>query len=521
MPNEFVIQAPTNSLQLNEQRQAEFTYNVFNASGRPLRAQAIIRTTPAGGEGWFTFAPAERDFPISHSEQYKLQISVPPTAAPGSYTFALDMLWEGSEEPEQRTVAGQSVTFEVPKPQAKGTPWWVYALAGGGLLVIIAVVVIVILSNRTVAVPDLSTMTADQAKAALERAGLKLNEKVNQESSDTVPAGLVISYEPGQGEQVKPGTVITLVISNGAVLHRTTTTILSNSPNLPHAFGSTTVFFNVALDDSAIPPVPSPVGTVSVSVVGGTQTCTGSLDASGKGSCSLSNLSAGASNLQATYNPQSSSFATSTSADYALLVLKANAALVLQSQNPATSYIKGPASFTLAFSGSETVPTGTVMISAKNSAGSTAVCQNVAKLVNGQGACSITFNTAGSWDLYYTYSGDSSYNPITTPQSLNAKHSVSKYPTAVKITKISSNFITSTVVSYRVTKIPVNGITIPDAITGQVTINTIGNLSLKCTGSINKTGDGSCRLQFPFVSSANKAVASYSGDDNYDVSTSK
>ena len=216
MPNEFVIQAPTNSLQLNEQRQAEFTYNVFNASGRPLRAQAIIRTTPPGGEAWFSFEPAERDFPISHSEQYKLQISVPPTTPAGSYTFAMDMLWEGAGEPEQRTVAGQSVTFEVPKPQPKGTPWWVYALAGGGLLVIIAVVVVVILSNRTVTVPELGTVTADQARTALEKAGLKMKEPVAEEYSDTVPAGVVISYEPGMDEKVKPGTEISVTISLGA-----------------------------------------------------------------------------------------------------------------------------------------------------------------------------------------------------------------------------------------------------------------------------------------------------------------
>ncbi len=210
MPNEFVIQAPTNSLQLSEKRQAEFTYSVFNASGRPLRAQALIRTTPPGGEGWFSFAPAERDFPISHSEQYRLQITVPPTVPAGTYTFALDMLWEGAGEPEQRTVAGQSVTFEVPQPVVRRIPWWIYALAGGGLLLVIGIIVGVILLNRTVAVPDLATMTADQAQAALEKAGLKLKEPVSEATSDTVPAGLVISFEPGVDEKVKPGSEVTV-----------------------------------------------------------------------------------------------------------------------------------------------------------------------------------------------------------------------------------------------------------------------------------------------------------------------
>ena len=216
MPNEFVIQAPTNSLQLNEKRQAEFTYSVFNASGRPLRAQAIIRTTPPGGEGWFNLAPAERDFPISHSEQYKLQITVPPTAAAGTCTFAMDMLWEGAGEPEQRTVAGQSVTFEIPKPGPTPRPWWIYALIGGGALLIIGIVVAVILITRTVAVPELADMTtADEAKTAIENAGLKMKEPVSEEYSDTVPAGMVIGYEPGPGEKVKPGSEVTVTISKG------------------------------------------------------------------------------------------------------------------------------------------------------------------------------------------------------------------------------------------------------------------------------------------------------------------
>ncbi len=139
---------------------------------------------------------------------------MPPTAAAGTCTFAMDMLWEGSGEPEQRTVAGQSVTFEIPKP-IPPRPWWIYALIGGGALLIIAIVVAVILINRTVAVPDLADMTADQAQAAIEKAGLKMKEPVSEDYSDTVPAGLVISYDPPLDEKVKPGSEVSVTISKG------------------------------------------------------------------------------------------------------------------------------------------------------------------------------------------------------------------------------------------------------------------------------------------------------------------
>jgi hypothetical protein len=329
----------------------------------------------------------------------------------------------------------------------------------------------------------------------------------------------------GDGVDYVPTSAI---LSNYPILHRTTTTINSNSPNPPQAFGSTTVFFNVAPYYSAVPGIPIPVGNVTVAVVGGSSTCTGSLDASGNGSCLLPNLQAGASILRATFHPQNAPFATSTSADYPLSVIKVDTSFSLQTPIPGTSYLRDTVSFTLAYNGSGTIPTGTAVISAQNSDGSQAVCQNVVQLVNGQGACSITFNTAGTWDLYYTYSGDSSYNPITTPQSLNASHLVVKYPTMVVITGFNQRHnSTQGTITYEVTKQLVNGVTLPDAITGMVTINITGSSPLlTCTGPINYNsnsgvGTGSCPIQFPTGGGTDyEAVASYSGDDNFDVSTS-
>ena len=66
-----------------------------------------------------------------------------------------------------------------------------------------------------VAVPDLANKTAEEAKAALESAGLKASEGTAQ-YSDTVPANQVLSQNPAAGEMVDRGATITYVLSLGA-----------------------------------------------------------------------------------------------------------------------------------------------------------------------------------------------------------------------------------------------------------------------------------------------------------------
>jgi hypothetical protein len=323
-------------------------------------------------------------------------------------------------------------------------------------------------------------------------------------------------------------------LSNYPVLHKTTATILSNQPTSPAAFSSIVVAFSVTPFYQNVTGMPVPAGNVTASIAGSpAKTCTGALDATGQGSCTISNLEAGAFNLQAAYDPQSYPFEASTSADFPLKVDRVETTLVLQSQTPAPSYLKGSATFTLAPGGSGPVPTGTAVISARKADGSTGnslteVCQNVVQLVIGGWSCSIIFNTAGVWDLYYTYSGDSSYNPVTTLQSLNATHVVIKYPTDIIITDaVQVKNTTQVQVTYQVKKQLVNNITLSDSITGMVTIDIVGSSpALSCTGPINynKTtgiGTGSCLILFPTGGGATyNAVASYSGDNSFDISTS-
>ncbi len=67
---------------------------------------------------------------------------------------------------------------------------------------------------ETVAVPDVSGATEAEATTRLQNAGLEVGD-VRQESSDDVDEGLVVSTEPGQGEEVEEGSAVDLVVSAG------------------------------------------------------------------------------------------------------------------------------------------------------------------------------------------------------------------------------------------------------------------------------------------------------------------
>ena len=67
---------------------------------------------------------------------------------------------------------------------------------------------------QPVAVPNVVGMAQADAQAAITAAALAVGA-VTQQSSDTVPAGSVISQDPAAGASVAPGTAVNLVVSSG------------------------------------------------------------------------------------------------------------------------------------------------------------------------------------------------------------------------------------------------------------------------------------------------------------------
>lgn len=87
-----------------------------------------------------------------------------------------------------------------------------------GLTVTKGTTVTVLVSSGPSAIPmpNIDGMTEDQARTALENAGLSLGTITSQDSA-TAPAGTIIKSDPPSGSQVAPGTSINIVVSSGNV----------------------------------------------------------------------------------------------------------------------------------------------------------------------------------------------------------------------------------------------------------------------------------------------------------------
>ena len=64
-------------------------------------------------------------------------------------------------------------------------------------------------------VPDLTDMSPQDAAAELEKAGLKLDDDIKREHSDTVPEGVIMSQQPAAGSQLSKGSKVSVTVSDG------------------------------------------------------------------------------------------------------------------------------------------------------------------------------------------------------------------------------------------------------------------------------------------------------------------
>ncbi|WIB67471.1 Stk1 family PASTA domain-containing Ser/Thr kinase [Curtobacterium sp. MCBD17_035] len=76
--------------------------------------------------------------------------------------------------------------------------------------------VVVSAGPAQVAVPDVTNQSQDAAETTLKSQGLKIGSS-NSGYSATVPAGTVLSTDPGSGTTVNKGSVVNIVVSNGKI----------------------------------------------------------------------------------------------------------------------------------------------------------------------------------------------------------------------------------------------------------------------------------------------------------------
>lgn len=85
----------------------------------------------------------------------------------------------------------------------------------GALLICAAVYFFLLKPSDTFAMPNVADMTQKEAITSLESKGLKVDETVHQELSDTVDEGKIISTNPASGTAVKKNDTVTLTVSSG------------------------------------------------------------------------------------------------------------------------------------------------------------------------------------------------------------------------------------------------------------------------------------------------------------------
>ena len=145
MANEYAITAAVDRVSLDANRRGQTTFTVSNRTANPMPSRARVVTQLPEAQTWFTVIDAERTIPASETQQFTVNIAVPPAATEGDYAFRLDVV--GVENPDELFTQGPGATLAVPAPGAepKKFPWWILAVAAGVLVLIIVSVVAVLL----------------------------------------------------------------------------------------------------------------------------------------------------------------------------------------------------------------------------------------------------------------------------------------------------------------------------------------------------------------------------------------
>ncbi len=214
MSNPFSVTTPTCDILLRASRRAEASFTVSNVSGRPMRGRALVATQSPAAAPWLVVeGETERDFPAATTEQYVVQIAVPPDAPAGEYVFRLDVV--GVQDPDELYSQGPSVTFQVPAPEVipspKRFPWWIVAAIGAAIVLIVLAAVF---WPRKVTVPSLRGLEVSEANKRLSEMRLQV-ARVDEVQDAELTHGRVVRSEPAEGARVKRGSGVVLLVSKG------------------------------------------------------------------------------------------------------------------------------------------------------------------------------------------------------------------------------------------------------------------------------------------------------------------
>lgn len=139
-----------------------------------------------------------------------------------SGTVVLNTVRDIDRTKETTKTATSSEVKDVEVKKSNGI-WMKIAMIVGILVLSVASVIGVYYSGlidgfspiKMVEVPDLTGMSIDEAKIALENIGLFLDEDIEKEMTDDIEEGLIFDQSISEGDTLQEGKKVSVVISNG------------------------------------------------------------------------------------------------------------------------------------------------------------------------------------------------------------------------------------------------------------------------------------------------------------------
>src|SRR5438034_8423777 len=134
----FTVTAASKEVKLDAKGNASVTFTVTNTNKNPVRGTPKLKPLGSTGGDWLKLpSGGTRNFSPNESQQFVVEIAVPPASKASEYSFGLNISNEAL--PEDDFTEGPAVTFTVPEPREpngkpKPFPWWILILIGVVLL---------------------------------------------------------------------------------------------------------------------------------------------------------------------------------------------------------------------------------------------------------------------------------------------------------------------------------------------------------------------------------------------------
>jgi beta-lactam-binding protein with PASTA domain len=233
MPTFSITPSTTETIRADEKGYAEVIYTVTNTSARPVRGIAKVKPLDQTKQEWLKLkGEPERDFAAAATQQYIVAFEGPvlpptadvnteasagaaPAAVPSKYPFRLDVAV--ATNMDEDFTEGPVVTVQAAiGVKKKSFPFWIIPIAAV-VLIGIAVGLFFLLRPSKVVVPNVVGKSLANARAELEKADLVAVEEETQVTNNA-PAGQVIDQEPKEGESVREGSEISLIVEGSQPL---------------------------------------------------------------------------------------------------------------------------------------------------------------------------------------------------------------------------------------------------------------------------------------------------------------